>query len=168
MRTLVKIRERACLPWENISAVPSIFAQRLPICLSWAPSRPTAASTVRSVSIEAAASRRVTLKWVLTPQGSSPLAGDGITVSAVLSLCRAFGASAAVVCASSLLEIAFLREFAADFYSAGNICVFLDFDFEGRGSWMLISKMIYRWIIKRWTYQVPQPQQQILRWRMEG
>lgn len=102
---------------------------------------------MRSVPVEAAASRRVTLKRVLTPQGSASLSCDCITVSAVLSLCSALGASAAVICASSLLEIAFLRKFAADFYSAGSIGVLLDFGFERKGCWMIISKGCYTWTI---------------------
>jgi hypothetical protein len=63
-----------------------------------------------------------------------------VTVAAVLSLCTARGASAAVICAGSLLEIAFLRELAADFYRAGSVCILLDFGFKSNGLWMLISK----------------------------
>lgn len=133
-------RSVSVLAMRKQSAVPSICAQQIPICLSWAPRSPVAASTVRRVPIEAAAPWRVALKRVYTPQISTSLSGHGIAVSAVLSLCGALSASAAVVRASSLLEIAFLGKFAADLYSAGSICILLDFGFKRRSSWMLISR----------------------------
>jgi len=146
------MRQHQCFP-------PSTLLSYFLYCSARAPGRPTATITMRCIPIEAATSRRVTLKRVDPPQGGTSLGSDLVTVSAILTLRRAFGTRAAIVRTSSLLEIAFLDENApAVFCGPCGVRILLEFEVERRGCVFLSGKWseIDCW---RCTYKcLPHPQ----------